>query len=72
MPDDITPLHHPISLLRSALERAEGGGYDACLVVLIDDDGRLWYESCGTKTQTVLWALESMKHVILRDAHDDE
>ena len=40
-------------------------------VVLMTDDGSLWYDGCGKERQAVLWALESVKMRILAEGQGE-
>ena len=62
---DITPDHEPISLVREAMERAPDAV--ACVVVLVDKDGKMWRNSCGHKKQEVLWALTAEIHSLMEE-----
>ena len=57
--EDITPDFEPIKLLRSVEERAKNS--TAAFVVLMKEDGALFYDGCGVCSRDLLWALEKMK-----------
>lgn len=67
---DITPPHKAERLLRDALKIVERDGATAAFVVLLDDEGRIWYDSVGGQIKDVLWAIESTKLKLLRHTID--
>ena len=72
MPDtikDITPSHHPVSLLRNAIPIAENAVAGA--VILMHEDGTMYWEHCGVTGRDLLWALESMKARVINDEVGD-
>lgn len=64
---DITPTHKPLALLRYAEEVVQGEGPEmvSATVIMMDEEGELWYETCGMSNRDVLWALQiSMARLI--------
>ncbi len=62
---DISPDHDPIILARKMVERAPGTR--AALAVLVDDDGSLWYEMAGYEKAYLMWALQRMVSMLMKD-----
>ncbi len=60
---DITPEHDPIALAREMVERAPG--CRAGLVVLVRDDGSIWYDMAGHERAYIMWALQRMAHALM-------
>ena len=62
---DITPEHAPAALAKAMLRRAPGAA--AGCVVLVKEDGSIWYDMAGHKRIHVLWALQRMIHLLMEE-----
>ena len=60
---DITPDHEPIALARKMA--AEAIGARAGIVILIGEDGELWYRMAGRERAYIMWALQRMVHQLM-------
>ena len=67
---DITPPHAPISVAREMVDRAPGTR--AGLVVLISEDGSLWYKMAGLERAYIMWALQRMVHSLMDEPPEIE
>lgn len=66
---DITPLHEPIGIAREMLERAPE--CTSGLAVLVQRNGKLWFDSAGHQRKDILWALEKMIYELMKDEDED-
>ena len=57
--------HDPVGLLEDGLEQAHARKAAAAVVVLVDGEGKLWFDCAGYHKKDVLWALERMKLELL-------
>ena len=64
---DITPSHHPVSLLREALQKAQGRGIKAAFVMLIDEEDGMWADACGHEARDLAWALQRQLHELMSE-----
>ena len=63
---NITPAHKPISLAKEMVERAPESSSALC--VLVQSDGKLWYDMAGHRQLEILWALQRMIHILMSEA----
>ncbi len=56
---NIIPGEYPEAMLEEIKKRIVGA--QAIFVVIVKEEGMLWYDSCGHEKRDVLWALECAK-----------
>jgi len=62
---DITPEHHPMGVLRVAMEEVGKNECVTAFVLLVRKDGSIWRDGCSVTAETMLWALEKEKQRLL-------
>lgn len=60
---DITPDFKPEKLLKGMLDSAKQS--KAAIVILLDENNELIYQSCGVKRVDILWTIEKLKLQVL-------
>ena len=62
----------PESLVRDALKKCGERKIVAAHVALMDEDGGLWKDGCGFSRDTLLYALEIVRHKLMNESAEEE
>ena len=65
---NITPKHHPVSLVEHCKEDLESA--TAAAVMWIDKDDKAHFDNCGMTKKDVLWLIECMRICLMEEVDE--